>query len=196
MHSHPLFVALITILVTGCTADKSDSSENIAPRGDTASEGEVADSGEPTVEDSGEPTVEDSGDPSPAGPTIWSGPTITFTKADSADPTDPANQDAITDLVVLTRGNRGSLMNVVSESSANNSSPAGTQWAQGTTEAIEGLEFTTLKVAANNNMRNAPGTPFVLHLIDEDIYIDVTFLTWTSGNSGGGFSYQRSTPAE
>ena len=54
-----------------------------------------------------------------SGLPIWTGPTIIFTKESGADPTDPANQDAITDGVVLTRGTRGSLMNVVLEDSAN-----------------------------------------------------------------------------
>ena len=42
-------------------------------------------------------------------------------------------------------------------------------------------------------MDNLPGTALVLHLIDENIYIDVTFLSWSSGDSGGGFSYERTT---
>ncbi len=33
----------------------------------------------------------------------------------------------------------------------------------------------------------------VLHLITDDIYIDIKFLSWTSGGNGG-FSYERSTP--
>jgi Bacterial Ig domain len=38
------------------------------------------------------------------------------------------------------------------------------------------------------------GVNAVLHLIAEDIYIDIKFITWTSV-SGGGFAYERSTPA-
>jgi hypothetical protein len=33
----------------------------------------------------------------------------------------------------------------------------------------------------------------VVHLITDDIYIDIKFLSWTSGGAGGGFSYERST---
>ena len=33
----------------------------------------------------------------------------------------------------------------------------------------------------------------VLHLITDDIYIDIKFLSWSSGDSGGGISYERST---
>ena len=35
----------------------------------------------------------------------------------------------------------------------------------------------------------------MLHLITDDIYIDVSFISWTNGGNGGGFSYERSTPA-
>ena len=124
---------------------------------------------------------------------IWSGPKITFTKENSVDHTDPQNQDFITDLVILTRGERGSLINVVSETSAVSSSPDGTEWALGTTTELDSLEFQSLKKAANEQLKQVPGKSFVLHLIEEDIYIDITFLSWTSGGSGGGFSYERST---
>jgi hypothetical protein len=33
----------------------------------------------------------------------------------------------------------------------------------------------------------------VVHLITDDIYIDLKFTSWSSSSSGGGFSYQRST---
>ena len=138
------------------------------------------------------PVTEDSADDVVDGPTIWSGPNITITKESGADPTDPANQDAITDLVILTRGERGSLYNLVTESSAGGSSPEGTEWAKGTTDDLDTLEFKSLKPAAIK-MKNVPGEDFVLHLIEDDIYIDVTFISWEDGGSGGGFSYERST---
>ena len=43
------------------------------------------------------------------------------------------------------------------------------------------------------------GVPKVVHLISEDIYIDLIFTQWTGGGGGsgtgfgGGFAYQRST---
>lgn len=125
--------------------------------------------------------------------TIWSGPKITFTKEDSVDHTLAQHQDLITESVILTRDLRGSLINVVTETSPISSSPEGTQWALGTTAELESLEFQTLKAAANELLKEVPGKSFVLHLTEEDIYIDVTFLQWTSGGSGGGFSYERTT---
>ena len=142
--------------------------------------------------------ADETGDPDDTGQrpqdvTIWSGPIFTFTKLDDADPTDPANQDAITEHVILTRGEKGALFNVVVESAANTGSPLGTEWAQGTTEELGDLVFDTLKGAANNKMESVPGKPFVLHLVEDDVYLDLTFSSWTSGGSGGGFSYERTT---
>ena len=44
------------------------------------------------------------------------------------------------------------------------------------------------------------GENMVLYLIEENIYIDIKFTSWSEGNgdgegSGGGFSYERSTAA-
>ena len=37
----------------------------------------------------------------------------------------------------------------------------------------------------------------VVHLISDDIYIDIQFDTWASGMAGGGaFSYERTTPTD
>ena len=30
-----------------------------------------------------------------------------------------------------------------------------------------------------------------LHLVADDLYFDVRFLSWTEGGVGGGFSYER-----
>ena len=38
------------------------------------------------------------------------------------------------------------------------------------------------------------GNDMVLHLITDDIYIDIKYLSWTQNGQGGGFSYQRSNP--
>jgi hypothetical protein len=43
-----------------------------------------------------------------------------------------------------------------------------------------------------NAVRYGPG---VLHVISNDIYLDITFASWTQ-QTGGGFSYTRSTPVE
>ncbi len=128
--------------------------------------------------------------------TIWSGPDTTIIKANFADFTQAQHQDRITPNVWLTRGANDGMFNIAKESSEGSNSPSGTKWALGTTKqlGLGELEFTTLKTAANNKMKEVPGKSFVLFLEEEDIYIDVTFISWTDGQSkGGGFSYKRST---
>ena len=50
------------------------------------------------------------------------------------------------------------------------------------------------EISCKQQYEKYTGENFVLHLIEEDIYLDVRFLSWTSGNgAGGGFSYERST---
>ena len=127
--------------------------------------------------------------------TLWEGVPLTFTKDNGGDPTQSASQDRITDNVWLTRGDVGILFNAVSESTANNnSSPAGTEWAQGTFADLEMMEFTNFRAACpGNKPKNVVGIPMVVHLIEEDVYIEITITSWAQGKVGG-FTYQRSTP--
>lgn len=97
------------------------------------------------------------------------------TKNNNADPTLSSNQDKIIEGVILTRGNRDLLYNVAVENGASNGSPSGTLWAEGTTENLKNLTFTSLKTAANNQMKNVPGKSFVLYIPEHRIYLDVTF---------------------
>lgn len=127
--------------------------------------------------------------------TLWEGAPITFTKENGGDPTQSASQDRITDNVWLTRGDEGILFNAVSESAANNnSSPAGTEWAAGTFADLEMMEFTNFRSACpGDKPKNVVGIPMVVHLIQDDVYIEITITSWAQGKVGG-FTYQRSTP--
>ena len=126
---------------------------------------------------------------------IWTGPTFTFTKNDGADPNVEQNQDRITDNVWITRGNSGGqIYNAKEENNSSKStSPADTEWAVGTTADIESLTFLPFRDAISP--RNVVGVDLVLHLITDDIYIDVKFTQWSSGRQGG-FAYERSTEPE
>ena len=129
------------------------------------------------------------------GDNRWEGSRITFTKENSADPTDESNQDRITDNVWITRANSGGqIYNIVSETSATSgSSPAGTEWAQGSFDNFDSLNFTSFRDACpNQKPKDVVGVPMVLHLIADDIYIEVEFTSWSQGKQGG-FSYQRTT---
>lgn len=131
--------------------------------------------------------------------TIWNGPLMTFTKQNMDDPNLASSQDRITDLVWLTRGNKNILYNAKTETSAvPYSSPEGTRWAEGSINNLVGLEFTDFKNAAPIKNNGDPhvlgmiGKNYVLHLIEENIYVDLKIVSWQDG-FGGGFSYERTT---
>lgn len=126
--------------------------------------------------------------------TLWEGPIMTFTKEDGADENAAENQDRITENVIITRASAGQLFNIAVESSADqNSSPVGTEWARGTFDDLATLEFTPFRAACpSNKPKNAVGIPMVVHLIDDDIYIQIKLVSWGQGKAGG-FSYERTT---
>lgn len=129
--------------------------------------------------------------------TVWTGPTITFTKAAFVDPELPANQDRITDSVWLTRANTQGLFNIFKEISYTGISPINTEWAMGTIDNYATLTYTnwlawfTKDGKDPNKILNQNA---VLHIISDDIYIPIKFLSWGQSTVGGGsFSYERST---
>jgi hypothetical protein len=133
---------------------------------------------------------------------IWTGEKLTFEKGNFDNPLVETSQDRITDLVWITRANSNVLFNAKTESSAEISgfiSPADTEWAEGTTNNLNNLVFTDFKNAAPKSTNGSPkvklmvGINYVVHLITDDIYIDLKMLSWRSGGNGGGFSYERST---
>lgn len=129
--------------------------------------------------------------------TLWEGPLLTFSKSSGADHTEEANQDRITDNIWITRANSaGQIFNIVVESSADKaSSPAGTRWAQGTFADIESVSFTTFRAACpQQKPQQAVGRPMLLHLVEDDIYIEIRFTSWAVGQGQGGFTYERTTP--
>lgn len=136
-----------------------------------------------------------------AGSIIWNGPSLEFTKAGFVDPTQPANQDRLTDNVWLTRGSTAGIYNARLEAgydspgSADSVSPLGTEWAFGTTDDIGSLVFGTWINTVG--LRQAPAAvdrPMVVHLVDDDIYLDLMFTEWGGLGQGANFTYVRSTP--
>lgn len=130
---------------------------------------------------------------SPRVPLIWDGPKITFQKITGSNWTLKANQDFLTENVILTRANNQGLFNIAKESSFNYSSPTDTEWAMGTTADFSTLNFSSWYNAIQGCPPCYTNTNFVVHLITDDVYVDVKILSWYAG-SGGGFSYERSTP--
>ena len=124
--------------------------------------------------------------------TIWNGPIITFTHST------PANlQDQLTSGVRITRSSSGGgLYNSVTEGSANGGvSPADTEWAEGSLANFNTLSYGPCPLEARNRPPAYVGKTFVVHLINEDIYLSLKLTAW--GGAGGAgdksFSYQRSS---
>ncbi len=74
-------------------------------------------------------------------------------------------------------------------------SPVDTEWAFGTTANLSNLTFDSWENTHGSDPLGTIGQSMVLHLITDDIYIDITFDSWSAGRSGGqgGFSYTRTT---
>src|SRR6266581_1253299 len=99
--------------------------------------------------------------------TIWTGPPISFSKSASADPTQAANQDRMTDKVWITRGSENGIYNAKTEAGFTHFfSPADTEWANGTTANYNSLTYTDWNTWAQAN-GGPPSTPrinAVVHL--------------------------------
>lgn len=142
-----------------------------------------------------------------AAPIVWTGPKITFTKANFADWTLPANQDRLTDSTWLTRANTGAIFNIKSESGYDSSpaslSPLNVEWAYGHAVDHASLTFDNSLLWLGGTSYSIPGKlvneNITLHLISDDIYLDFKVTSWTAGignvSQGGGVTWERSTPA-
>jgi hypothetical protein len=126
--------------------------------------------------------------------TVWTGPAITFTRAVGADPTQPAAQDRMTPNVWLTRGDTMGLYNAATQKAYVAPGAADTEWAAGTTAALPTLTFSPWVTWAGHAPPSTVGQNAVVHLITDDIYINIKFTAWAQ-SGGGSFSYQRSTPS-
>lgn len=130
--------------------------------------------------------------PANADPTVWTGPTINFVHDDAGG----AEDAIIPGAVVITRGSSGGLYNAATESSASAGfSPADTEWAMGDLSDYNTLSYSPCPLEAHNSPAGYIGTAFVVHLINEDIYLSLTLSAW-GGQGGSGpfnFSYTRST---
>jgi hypothetical protein len=96
--------------------------------------------------------------------------------------------------VILTRAGTKGIFNITKETFyTTDVSPADTKWAFGTTADIETLNFNSWEITVEGNPPGMVNRNMVLYLITDSIYIDIKFTSWSIGNAGGGFSYERST---
>jgi hypothetical protein len=129
---------------------------------------------------------------------VYTGLDVEFAKGGFADITLPENQDRITDLVWITRGNAQGIFNIAQEESFQDQgipspSPVGTRWAVGSAADWASLLFGTWGDVHGGKPPSLVGQDLVMHLVDDDIYIDVRFTAWGQGPpAGGSFAYRRS----
>jgi hypothetical protein len=124
---------------------------------------------------------------------------VTFTKDNFADWQLPQNQDRVTDNIWITRGDNFALFNAFNEMYGwHPHGPDGTEWAIGTFEEIDTLTFSSFVIALDHGVGNVlnndlipTNQPMLMHLIEDDIYYEVQFHSWTESAQGGGFSYTR-----
>jgi hypothetical protein len=126
---------------------------------------------------------------------------MTFVRPVDGAPTDPANQDRITDNVWLTRDSTQGIFNIKQEPSYDKlifHAPADTLWATdlnnlGKTIAAynyQDLSFTYWRDAYNGTVgATIVGRDAVVHLLTDDVYLDLRFTDW--GVASGGFAYMR-----
>ena len=137
----------------------------------------------------------------PANDEVTDESKIRFTKSANSDWQLAENQDRITSNVWLTRRSQGLLFNAKVESEHNGLGPKGTKWFLGSLEdyseeQLRSLEFVSMKSASNSRMRDAPGKTFIVHLVEDDIFIELLFHSWGNKSEGGGFSYSRTKVKE
>lgn len=141
-----------------------------------------------------------------AMPVVWTGFDFEFTRPPGINATHPQYRDVIAPSVAFARGASAGLFNITAESGFSATSPAGTRWA---TNLI--LGNATLTIAATNwqqlnfsdwnsayggsgnLLQNIASRNAVVHVVAEDVYFDIRFITWENGRTGGmgGFSYER-----
>jgi hypothetical protein len=125
--------------------------------------------------------------------TIWNGPTTNFTHSAATGDL----EDQLTAGVTITRGTvSGGLYNAVTETGATPGvSPADTKWAVGTL-ANTNLTYVACPLEAGNNPPSKVGTTYVVHLVNENIFLSLTLTAWGGalGEGDKSFSYTRTTP--
>jgi len=139
---------------------------------------------------------------------LWTGSALTYVYEGGGDPLLEENQDRITDNVWITRGANRPIFNASLENAFNlgttypeSISPEGTRWAVGSiSDGIENLNFDFFAMTVGNayGYINTNGNlPLVVHLVKDDVYLELTWIDWHRGNGNdgpaGGFSYSRST---
>ena len=115
---------------------------------------------------------------------------IEFTKQDSADWILPENQDRISSSIWITRKHNQSIFNIAREDgySVSNSSPLGTLWSNAPTVNTQSSDYTSFVAMHEGNPQCIINDTVSLYIPDYERYFDLIFLSFSGGNSSGGFS--------
>jgi hypothetical protein len=125
---------------------------------------------------------------------IWTGATLTFSKAPESDPT-VANKTRIA--LPIMSGSRAvttadrSIMLLLKMLPANQIAQKVPLWAVGSINQVESLSFTPFREAVGKP-KEAVGKNLVMYLIEDDVYIGVKLTEWGEQRNGA-FTYERST---
>ena len=97
--------------------------------------------------------------------------------------------------MTLTRDENGDFLNINDPSNIveDGSSPTGIEWAYGSVEDYQKLEFSSWDDLDKAHDAAVVGRPLVAHLITSNAYFEVLFTGWNEEDEGG-FSYIRTTP--
>lgn len=137
---------------------------------------------------------------------VWTGPNTNYNESPVATFSSPNGGGA--DLIIgptgtnkgvsLTRSFDEVLYNrAAGETTANGStSPVDTMWAFGSLANFASLSYKTLTAIRNSAVPDFQAAilnkPMVVHLVNENIYLSLTFTSWPQ-HDAGGFAYTRST---
>ncbi|MDA7596449.1 SUEL-type lectin domain-containing protein, partial [Flavobacteriales bacterium] len=117
---------------------------------------------------------------------------VYFTKSSYSDWNLVQNRDVITPTCELTRASNGGIYNYVTQNSWNNNlMNSNIEYALGDFYN-HGPWGTSLQAILGNGFGNSITNvgPITIHILDSDLYFELNFLSWSSGQSGG-FSYTR-----
>ena len=129
----------------------------------------------------------------------YSGPeVVNFVKQNGADWTLPENRDIITATCEITRQDDNALYNYVTQSDfGDNQSNSNIEWKYGGYNSTN-TWYDNLKDAAGWDMESVPGETFTMHILDDDLYFEIAFTSWTccgfydyENEGAGGFAYTR-----
>jgi hypothetical protein len=122
---------------------------------------------------------------------LWSGRNFVFSRPNFANWTQPQYSDHVSPTVWLTRKDTAGLFNIIEESDWSATSPAGTEWAAGDAVDRVTLTFQPWDAWCAGDPANVVGVNAVMHVIAEDLFVEIRLDAWSTDAAGAGYSYTR-----